>query len=147
MSKKSLRKIWQNYESQWIKNHPRIRRIRDCWIWFEFHFARGKNFWNTVIDYIKTVALVIIAAGIYKPLSFILEPAFLWTFVIGMIVFFVVWSQVLDLLKYQEAKTSFDNKRTWFVREYILPLKRQLNKIEKDLAAIKKDLELVRLWL
>jgi len=137
----TLRDKWQNYESSWIKKHSKVRKLRDCWIWFEFHFARGKNFWNTVIDYIKTVALVIIAAGIYKPLSFILEPAFLWTFVIGMIVFFVVWSQVLDLLKYQEAKTSFDNKRTWFVREFILPIKRQLDKIEKELDVIKAKIE------
>ena len=58
-----------------------------------------------------------------------------------MIVFFVMWSQVLDLLKYQEAKTSFDNKRTWFVKEFILPIKKQLNRIEQELEIVKIKIE------
>jgi hypothetical protein len=140
----SIRNKWQCLESQWIKRHSGIRNFRDRWIWLEFHFGRGKGFWNSEIDYVKTIALIIIAAGLYAPLAFLLEPFWIGVLVMGMFAFFIAWSQVMDITKYQEAQTSFNDKRTWFIREYVMPNKahqkqvlKRLSKIEKDLAKIK----------
>jgi hypothetical protein len=142
--KKTIRNHWQDLESNWITRHSRIRSFRDKWIWLEFHFGRGKGFWNSEIDYVKTIALIIIAAGLYAPMAWMLEPFWIGVLVIGLFLFFITWSQVMDITKYQEAQTSFSDKRTWFIREYVIPNKAWQKQMDKKIARIERDLARIK---
>jgi hypothetical protein len=125
-------KKWTNLKANWIQKHTIIATIRNCFIWIEFHTNRGKGFFNTWIDIAKNIFYVALGAEVIPELQF-LKPYIIWL-IPAALIFFVTWSQIMDLIHYQQTQAEYGNKRNYFqeeVRTFIKETREALKNAKK----------------
>ena len=131
-----LRRKYHKAQEGWINRHTWVRFLRNKFLWAEYHVNRGKGFFSSWIDFAKNLFYLFIIAEL-APKSEIVNsfpfPHLILLFtgwirthpleiILLSLVFFVVWSQIMDFLHYSQAQAEFSNVRNYFqeeVRQFI----------------------------
>lgn len=110
-----VRQGWRNYKEDWIFRHKNVSKTLDLWIWFTFHLDRGRGFYLPYIELGKLIVYLYLAAAFIPWLGFLNGLEVL--IVISAIVFFILFSQVLDLVHYGQKSAEMSNLRNYFIDE------------------------------
>lgn len=121
-----MRRLIDKYRDEkelFIKKHPSIARTRNKILWVSYHLQRGKGFWASYIDFGKYFLYLIVAfASIEVLLGGLGIPGWVLMGFSVVVVFLIiigciVWSQVMDIIKWTEAESEYAIERNWLFTE------------------------------
>jgi len=136
MSNLGIRERYRIYKNSFIRKHRLLAQIRDRLIWLLFHLNRGKGFWTQWIDYVKYIIYLLITIASLKTLGIDIQlPQNIMLIlsgiiVLGIMLLFLITSQFMDWVRWQEKETEQSNVRNYLAIELRQWMKKATGKKE-----------------